>query len=184
LGRAPPCNLQLQVEHFVSPFLRATGGGVLEGAITQNFVIFAQTINICMNVLDKSYVTISYDPNLKLLKTVWKGFANSDEYRAVLDFSLEFFKNNEVFYSFSDNRQMKAIRPTDQEYTNENFLPTFFKISTIKKSAVIISEDVFNRMATDSMLVKANDFIKFDMRYFDTEKEAMNWLKADSPVEA
>ena len=133
-----------------------------------------------MNVFDKDYVTISYDPRQKLVKTTWHGFVNSREYREVLDFSLDFFKNNEVLYSFSDNRQMKAIRPVDQEYTNEHFLPEFFKVATIKKSAVIISEDVFNRMATDSMLVKANDFIKFDMRYFDTEEEAMKWLKEDS----
>jgi hypothetical protein len=131
---------------------------------------------MAITVFGKTYVTIAYDEDKKLLATVWHGFANSKEYREVLDFVLDFFHKHIVYYSFSDSRDMKAIHPADQQYTNDHFMPGFFKVENLKKSAVIISEDIFNRMAVEAMTVKANEFIKFDMKYFSTKEMAMAWL--------
>jgi hypothetical protein len=134
--------------------------------------------------INKGFASIHYDEKQKLLKTVWNGFANGEEYRAFLNTLLDFYKKHEVLYSFSDNRNMKAIRQVDQEWTNDVFLAEFFKISTIKRAATIVSEDIFNRMAVDNIMIKANKHITFDMKFFDSENQAIKWLLETESVEA
>ena len=77
---------------------------------------------------------------------------------------------------------MKAIRPADQDYINNEWLPELIKKAKLKKSASIQSNDVFAKMAVENILRKADGLIKFDTHYFDTIDDACKWLGIDRKI--
>jgi hypothetical protein len=128
---------------------------------------------------DSEYLTIKYFEKEKLTFTQYHGFTPSEELRKVLNLSLELIANHEVELSLNDNRNMKVIRPADQEYINNVWFPQFLKLSKIRKSATIESTDIFNKMATENILTKIEGLIPFEIQYFDSIENACKWLGVD-----
>lgn len=126
--------------------------------------------------------TIKYFEKEKLAYTVYHGFTPSDELRKILDIALELIATKDVELGLADNRKMKVIRPADQEYINNIWFPEFLKVSKIKKSATIESQDVFNKMAMENILRSVQGRIPFEIRYFDSVSKACEWLNIDSKI--
>ena len=126
-------------------------------------------------VYDEEHATIYLNESKRLVETVWHGFANSEAYRSTVRFCLQVALGQKVLYWVSDRRNMKAIRPVDQEWTVQVIAPMFVRTS-LRKVAVITSTDIFNQMATNAIHVKANDLITFDSRYFDDPASAYAWM--------
>ncbi|MCC9168061.1 hypothetical protein [Pontibacter harenae] len=42
--------------------------------------------------------------------------------------------------------------------------------------AVIVSDDIFNKMAVDNILRKGTDLVKFDIKYFSNVEDARKWV--------
>lgn len=128
------------------------------------------------------YVTIKYFAKEKLVFTQYHGFTPSDELRKILDLSLVLLSTKEVELGLGDNRDMKVIRPADQDYINNVWFPRFLKLSKIRKSATIESTDIFNRMATENILTKIEGRIPFEIQYFDSLETACEWLGVDPSI--
>ncbi|WP_345161488.1 hypothetical protein [Nibribacter koreensis] len=125
---------------------------------------------------------MSYFEREKLVFTVYHGFTPSDELRRILDASLELVATKDVELGLGDNRNMKVIRPADQEYINTVWFPEFLRLSKIRKSATIESTDVFNQMATKNILKVIGDRIPFEFQYFDSLEDACAWLGIDPEI--
>lgn len=115
-------------------------------------------------------------PEKNLAVTKWKGFASTEELRKLLDEALNLLENYTIHYWLNDNRLMKVVRPADQEFVVNEWLPKYLQKSVIKKSVTIESEDIFSKMSSESMLRQADKMIPFDMATFKTYKEAISWL--------
>jgi hypothetical protein len=134
-----------------------------------------------MKVFHKDYVTVFYFEDKSLVVIKWHGFANSAEYRALLDKLLEVATTTRAKHWLADNTNMRVIRPVDQEYTNTVWFPEFIK-TDIQKLAIVTSTDFFNRLAVDKILTRASGIIKFDTMYFDNMAEALEWLGVSRDV--
>jgi hypothetical protein len=71
---------------------------------------------------------------------------------------------------------MKAIRKQDQEWLLQEMAPKLGR-SSLRRMATLVSEDIFNQMAVESMYQKANGLFRFDHQYFKDEISALLWLK-------
>lgn len=125
---------------------------------------------------NSEYVTIKYFEKEKLVFTQYHGFTPTEELRKVLSLGLNLIRTKDVELALGDNREMKVIRPADQEYINNVWFPEFLKSSRIRKSATLESTDIFNRMATENILSKIEGLIPFEIQYFDSLEKACQWL--------
>ncbi|AKQ45207.1 hypothetical protein TH63_05485 [Rufibacter radiotolerans] len=121
-------------------------------------------------------ITIKYDEENQLVRTQWHGFAGSEEYREILTMYLQLVREKPVTRWIGDNTKAKAIRPADQEWTTKVWAPMFSQEGNVKKLAVIVSKDIFNKMAVENMVMKAEGVIGFDTHYFNDEEEALAWV--------
>jgi hypothetical protein len=120
-------------------------------------------------------ITIIYDEDQQLVRTKWHGYAGSEEYREILTMYLQLVREKTVVSWIGDNTKAKAIRPADQEWTTKVWAPQFSEAGDVKKLAIIVSKDIFNKMAVETMIMKAEGVIKFDTQYFNSEEEAFAW---------
>ncbi|WP_156180505.1 hypothetical protein [Rufibacter radiotolerans] len=125
---------------------------------------------------------MKYFERERLVFTQYHGFTPSEELRRILAAVLDLVSTKEVELGLGDSRNMKVIRPADQEYINTVWFPEFLRLSKIRKSASIESTDVFNRMATKNILQTIGDRIPFEFQYFDSLKEACHWLGVDPAI--
>ncbi|WP_066831473.1 STAS/SEC14 domain-containing protein [Rufibacter ruber] len=131
-----------------------------------------------MDYYKSDIISITYEEELKLVRTRWKGFANSDEYRAVLDVYLQVVQEKEVVRWIGDNTNAKAIRPADQEYTALEWAPRFARAGSLKKMAVIVASDIFNKMAVENIIQRSSDTVPFNTHFFDNQEDAFAWVMA------
>ncbi|AMM51956.1 hypothetical protein TH61_13275 [Rufibacter sp. DG15C] len=121
-------------------------------------------------------ITIQYEEARQLVYTEWHDFANSEEYRSVLNIYLQLVQEQPVRFWIGNNTKAKAIRPADQEWTAKEWAPQFAKTGQLRKMAVVVAEDLFNKMAVENMFIKAAGMIPFDTKYFHTVPDAEAWV--------
>lgn len=131
---------------------------------------------------ESDYVSIQYFEEEKLVFSQYHGFTPSEELRKILDEMLNLFTTKEVELALADNRNMKVIRPADQEYIQTVWFPQILKLSKIRKSATIESTDIFNKMATESIRSKVEGLLTFEIHYFDAIEPACEWLGVDPEI--
>jgi hypothetical protein len=128
-----------------------------------------------MKIFERPYITINYFEEESLVYTEWHGFANSEEYREVLNTYTEIAITYNVTKWIGNTKNAKAIRPKDQEWTVNEWVFDFAK-SNVKRMAVIVSDDIFNKMAIENIIAKGNKIVKFDTKYFNNFAEAKKWV--------
>lgn len=128
---------------------------------------------------NSEHCTINYFEKEKLVFTRYHGFTPSEELRKILDIMLKLLSEKEVELSLSDRRQMKVIRPADQEYINTVWFPKFLSLAKIKRSATVESTDFFNKMSVDKILKTVGDKLPFQIHTFDSLENACRWLNVD-----
>lgn len=135
-----------------------------------------QSTDIRKVVYDEEHATIYLNKSKSLVEVVWHGFANSEAYRTTTSLCLQIALDQRVQFWISDRRNMRAVRPVDQEWTAQVIAPMFQK-TDLRKVAIITSTDIFNQMATNAMHVRANEMITFDSRYFEDPASAYRWIE-------
>ncbi len=131
----------------------------------------------------EDYLCLYLDKNTATARAVWQGFLSGEILRNAIKQCMQLLAEEHPHYWLADNRKMKAIRQKDQEWLETELLPKL-AASTLRRMATLISEDIFNQMAVENLLSKANDLIKFEHQYFTNEKTAAQWLHENLPVTA
>lgn len=120
-------------------------------------------------------INIHYDAEKNQVHMEWKGFAKSELYQEALNKGLEIAKKHRAPYWIGNLSNMGVITQADQEWTNNVWFPQLIKAGVLQKMAVVVSKDEYNRMSVDRLMSKANDIIKFDIKYFNDINEAKEW---------
>lgn len=121
-------------------------------------------------------VTISYDPEQQLGMAVWNGFLSSEEFRESVEICLNLMNDQKLLRWLGDNRKLRAIRQTDQDWFVEHILPKL-AAGTLRRNASVVSEDLFNRMAVEQIIKRAENLGDMSLRDFDSVEDAMAWLQ-------
>ncbi|AKD02740.1 hypothetical protein POKO110462_00390 [Pontibacter korlensis] len=129
-----------------------------------------------INYFQNHVVTITYDEELRLGSAVWKGFLSSEEFRGAISTCVQMMEEYKILRWLGDNRKMRVIRQADQEWFIENILPRL-QHSTLRRNAVLVSEDFFNKTAVEQIYKRAEGLSDLVTKDFNNKVLAMGWLK-------
>jgi hypothetical protein len=125
-----------------------------------------------------NYLTLYYHAAESLGHPVWTGFASGEEHRNSVLECVKLIQEKKPQRWLTDNRKMKAVRKADQDWFTTEIIP-IMAASSLRKFAVIISEDIFNQMAVNNIYQQTTRINNFEMKFFDNEVTALTWLKQD-----
>lgn len=134
---------------------------------------------IYMIYFEQPYLTIEIDSEKKLMQLNWIGFATSEDYRTGLETALQLSRTHGVKKWLSNLKDMKAIRQAEQDWTVQSWFP-LFNHTHLDKWAIVFADDMFNQMATSSMISKMRPTLLFPVEYFQDINTAKNWLDQNS----
>ena len=129
-----------------------------------------------MEILEKDFVKITYDESTEIINVGWPVNPTSDEIRTGLNTGRDFVKENNVKKWLGNTTHMDAIDDADIEWINNHWFPTLLEAG-IQKMAVIVSTNVFGKMAVEDIISKVETLNGFESRYFDNEEEGEKWLE-------
>lgn len=120
-------------------------------------------------------VTVTYDKELQLGIAVWNGFLTSAEFKEAIEKCLQLMEEYQPLRWLGDNRKLRAIRKADQDWFAESVFPRL-AASSLRRNASVVSEDLFNRMAVEQLVKRAENLGDMIIKEFDNEEEAMAWV--------
>jgi hypothetical protein len=121
-----------------------------------------------------SYLLLHHEPVGNTLETEWQDFVNSDQLRVSLAEVLRQARHYRIQGYIANNTLLRAIRPADQDWINEQWFPEFAKLG-VQRLAIVVSQDGLNRMGVDNIMQRATPHIPFDTQHFDNADEARRW---------
>lgn len=127
-------------------------------------------------LFDKSFLTIFYKPEDKLVHLKWKGFASTEQYREGLNFALEIVKEHDIENWLGDLKLMEIILPQDEDWATEIWYPLIAKTG-LKKMGIVTSLDFLNNATVKRIVNSTSESTGFETRFFVDVEEARHWLK-------
>ena len=123
-----------------------------------------------------NYLTLYYHAAESLGHPVWTGFASGEEHRNSVWECVKLIQEKNLQFWLTDNRKMKAVRKADQDWFTQEIIPILAS-SSLRKFAVLMSEDIFNQMAVENIYQHTTKINSFEMKLFRDEPAALVWLK-------
>lgn len=128
------------------------------------------------------YATIELDESVPCVKLKLDGMPRfSEHYQMVqskrLDCMREGMKRHKLLHMLTDSRAAGPVLEEDVSYFREHVMPEMER-SGVRYLAIVMPSNVFTRMTIKDMT--GNTSI-INVRYFDSIREAREWLKSKSP---
>ncbi|HET6311945.1 MAG TPA: STAS/SEC14 domain-containing protein [Candidatus Nitrosotalea sp.] len=118
--------------------------------------------------------SVRWDQDAKLVLVEWEGWADSTEFKELLDAEIRALQQHRGSRVLADCRQQKVINPADQERANREWLPRAL-MTGLKRFAVVLPKSGLAEMNIRDALGKVPD-IELQVAYFATVEEARAWL--------
>ena len=118
---------------------------------------------------------IYFDKDIDAVVMVWKGYSTSEQFREGTELMLNELIHNGCSKVLADLREMILIGMEDQKWLENRFLPRAINFG-FKQIAIITPNAYFNKVAVESVSYKV-DKEKLTINFFDSEEEAVRWLR-------
>jgi hypothetical protein len=133
-------------------------------------------------IYSETYGDVVWSPDVPCLITRWHAFANSQQFRSLMDRGLDYFqqKSQQTWPIgwLADARQMSALVPADQLWLETDWNPRAYAAG-IQHIGIVTSENIFGRIATQvyaaNTTAQSSYIIQPNM--FTTLEEAKKWLR-------
>ena len=125
--------------------------------------------------VDEPWLHMRWDRSHNCIISVWKGFANSAEFRAALGKGLEAIRERHALAYVSDTRKIKVIVHEDQAWANETLIPQM-AAAGLKRLAMVTADAGLGKVTVEE-IVKMVDNKPLLMRSFDSMQAAMRWVR-------
>jgi hypothetical protein len=117
---------------------------------------------------------VRWDPEARVVLVEWEGWANTQEFMALLDAEIRALRANRASRLLADCRRQRVLNPEDQNRADREWIPQALEAG-LKRFAVVLPHSVLAAMNLRDQLGKVpND--KLEIAYFDTPDEAKAWL--------
>ena len=118
---------------------------------------------------------IYFDKDTNVVIMEWRGYANSTQFREGTELMLNTLILHNTSKVLANIREMALIGAEDQEWLGDSFLPRAIRFG-FKALAIVKPLSYFNMIAIQNIYYKI-DREKLVIEFFDTEEEAIKWLK-------
>lgn len=129
-----------------------------------------------MIYLETSYVIVEWDDDNKIVRIVWRDFAEGETYRRPLEAAADLLASKSACRLLADTRKMAVVNPEDQAWVNNIWVPRVYRAG-LKYTALLVPKSAVAKMSMDRMMTKAGPPIGGETRYFDDVAKAVQWLK-------
>lgn len=126
--------------------------------------------------LDEPWVSIRWDTAHRYVRTEWKGFATSVEFREALSRALMAITQRKALACLIDFRNVKFIANADMDWVNDSWIPLVVQAG-LRRFALVRTAGGLRRLVVDGLMRRCEDQDLL-IRGFDSLDEATNWLAA------
>lgn len=131
-----------------------------------------------MELFKSSFVVITLSNDKQVITNDWfltTENMSDEQYKAdMLKFAELATIHKPKYHLINSVNFLYTITIEMQEWTNKTIFPQLIEAG-IKKIAFLVSSEMIAQMAIEQTLEESNAGA-FKIKYFDTEKEALNWL--------
>ncbi len=128
-------------------------------------------------IFESNYLTINYNTSLGCIIMDWKPvIMKSEEYREGLEQGLKIVNERNIQFWIANLQDMKIIKLADEKWKNEIWFPRALK-ATIKKMGIVVSKDVFNKVAVTNIMNQKEVKLSIESKYFSTVTDVAAWIK-------
>lgn len=128
-----------------------------------------------MIINELSGCTMEYNKELKCVIQNWSGFSGSNNFRAAILATLNFFKENkDVSYIISDTRKHKVVIREDTNWVAEQINPQLIKHG-LKKIAFIMPQIMTAKISVEKFSESSSK--ELQIGHFAEMDQAVNWIK-------
>jgi hypothetical protein len=126
-------------------------------------------------VYQEKYVEIHYEASQNRIATVWNAkFLTNEQFKKASNAMLGIVIEKQCTQALADLTNMGVIPMESQRWTQTDLFPRLCQTS-MQFCANVLSKDVFNKVAINSMVSKMNG-TQLVITNFITVKEASDWL--------
>jgi len=118
--------------------------------------------------------SVRWDEDAKLVLVEWDGWANSEEFAALLEAEILALQQHSCSRLLADCRRQKVLNPKDQDRANREWLPRALKAG-LKRFAIVMPASVVADMNLRDSLDKVSG-AALQVGYFATVEEAREWV--------
>jgi hypothetical protein len=118
--------------------------------------------------------SVRWDASIHAVVETWEGWANSDEFRAILDAGVRAMSQNRGSRWLADCRLQRVLKAADQEAGNTWWLPRALAAGLKRFAVVLPASGLAKANIQDHLRAAASK--ELDMAYFATLEEARQWL--------
>lgn len=127
-----------------------------------------------MILFKASYLTIEYDQKLSCISQHWKGYVKSEQFRAGIEKSIEFFKHQRAICLISNTKELAVVSTEDTQWAASYATPLMIDYG-LKYMAFIVPTNVFTQVSVNHFKNKTED--KMQLSYFTDLDKAKVWLE-------
>jgi hypothetical protein len=130
-----------------------------------------------IQVYNKSYAQAFYYPEDKVMKVVWLGNFNTEEYIELFNTLLKHAETNKVIRFISNTLKQGVVPIESRKYFETVVTPKSVELG-MKRTAVITDANVFRKYYLN-ILIKASAKFGNPVKLVGTEKEAWDFVMAE-----
>ncbi len=122
-------------------------------------------------------MTISWNENVNVIESVWKGFASSESYRKPLEKLLELMTSKKATKLLTDMTNMSAVSQSDQRWTETDFAPRLIETG-VKYLVMVHPATPIGKMSLKAMQKAVEELdLPYDQFNTDNLEEGRGWLR-------
>jgi hypothetical protein len=118
--------------------------------------------------------SVRWDQGGQVVLVEWEGWADSTEFKELLDAEIRALQQHRGSRLLADCRQQKVISPADQQRANQEWLPRALAAG-LKRFAVVLPKSGLAEMNLRDALGKVPE-TALQVAYFATLEEGKAWL--------
>jgi hypothetical protein len=134
-------------------------------------------------LMDEAYAQVTYHPELKIGKILWKKKPEIEEYKLPFIKLLDYGKTNQIDSFLSDIRNQGVVSPDNRKWFENEALPQAINECKLKRAAVVFDGNIFKQYYLNMILSVTNKF-KLPLKTFNSEEKAYEWIKKEMQKDA
>lgn len=124
---------------------------------------------------ESPHVLIEVLPELRLVRSTWRGNVSGEAYRSALMVILGLVERDRLKHWLTDARAMGPILYEDQQWSIRTYIPMLME-QGLERIAIVSSSDVLNVLAVDRMVNQTPGTAGYTMAFFENPAIAQLWL--------
>lgn len=116
--------------------------------------------------------SVKWDDANQVVLVVWEGWANSSEFRELLDAEVRALKEHGGSLLLADCRLQRVLNLADQERANREWIPRAAEAGLKKFGIVLPVSDL-----AAAHIRERTEKSPFEVSYFDELEKALSWLR-------